>query len=174
MTREELLKAFKDEQTDNDYSLITNKNSENKEFMILKKEHVKGAKLYYPEKDLEIILESENLKNILNKVEEIKPTDYDVIFIDNFDIEIFYLIEQYILTFTGVKSIIIDSRCRVKEAKAKTKEIDKIKENIDNTSGSYKISLFDELILEKDLKELEEYAKEKNIEIKLNKKQKVN
>ncbi len=170
MTREELLKAFKDEQIYNDYSLITNKNSENKEFMILKKEHIKGAKLYYPEKDLEVILENDNLKSILNKIEEIKPTDYDVIFIDNFDIEIFYLIEQYILTFTGIKSTIVDSRCRAKESKAKTKVIDKIKEKLDNIKGPYEISLFDELIIGKNIKELEEYAKEKNIEIKLNSK----
>lgn len=170
MTREELLKAFKDEQTDNDYSLIKNKNSENKELMILKKDHVKGTKLYYPEKSLEVILESNNLKNILNMIEEIKPTDYDVVFIDNFEVEIFYLIEQYILTFTGIKSTIVDSRCRAKEAKAKTKAIDKIKEKLDKTNENYEISLFDELIIGKSIEEIEEYAKEKNIKIKLNSK----
>ena len=168
MTKEELLKALKNEQTDNNYSLIINKNAENKEFMLLKKEHVTGAKLYYPQKEFEVILGNNNLKNILNKLEEIKPTDYDVIFIDNFDVEIFYLVEQYVLTFTGIKSTIVDSRCRTKEGKAKQKSIDKIKEKLDNTSDNYQISLFDEIIIGKNIEELKEYAKEKNLEIKLN------
>ena len=164
MTKEDLLKKVKDEHINNDYTLIRNKNAANKEYMLLKKEHVQSAKKYYPQKEFEIILKDDNLKNILDKLEEMKPTDYDVIFIDNFEIEEFYLIEQYVLTFTGIRSTIIDSRCREKEKKAPQKALEKVKQDIDDAKGSYKISSFDELILDKSLEEVKEYAKEKNIE----------
>ncbi len=162
MEKKELLEKLKEEQLEKNYTLIINKNASNKEFMVLKKEHLIGAQKYYPQKEFVEILKNDNIKNILDKLIELKLTEYDVVFIDNLDFEIFYLVEHYLLTFTQLRSIVIDSRCRIKEEKAVNRILEKIKNEIDNCDNTYNISLFDELVLEKRVIDIEEYAKEKN------------
>lgn len=170
MSREEtLLEIFLEEKEQNEkqkYTLIINKNAENKELMILKSSSLEGAKKYYPDKNFETLVNEESLKSVLKKIKELSLTDYDVIFIDKLDFENFFVTKKYINNYTEVRSIIIDSALRNLEG-SKTKKItDKIKEEIDSESESYDLKVLDELLLGKNIEEIKNYSKEKNISLK--------
>lgn len=167
MNREDELLNILLAQESEKYTLIINKKVPNQELMVLKENSLEGAKKYYPDKEFEILVEKENLKVVLERIKSLALTDYDVVFLDNLKFEDFYLTEKYLNKYTGVRSIVIDSRCRnLKSSKSKKIE-EKIKEEIDHATNTYTLSAFEELLLGESIEGIKEYAKEKNISLNL-------
>lgn len=154
------------EAKDQKYTLVINKKAPNKELMLLKEESLVGAKKYYPEKEFEVLKDNSTLKEVLQEIKKLNLIDYDVIFIDKIDFESFYTTEKYLNIYTGVRSIVIDSSLRNEENKKTKKIVDIIKEQLDNSTDNYILTPFNELLLGKNISEIEEYAKEKNISLK--------
>lgn len=171
MNREESLLAIlldeRNNDTANKYTLIINKNAPNKELMLLKENSLEGAKKYYPDKEFEVLVEKINLKVVLEKIFELELTDYDVVFLDNLVFEDFYITERYLLTKTGVRSIVIDSRSRNQKNSSLKKIEDKIKEELDNAKDIYNLTPFDELLLGSKIDSIKKYAEEKGISLNL-------
>lgn len=166
MTREEeLIKIVLDEteKEEQKYTLIINQKAPNQELMILKKNHLEGAKKYYPQKEFEVLVNKKSLKEVSETLKKLELTDYDVVFIDDLEMKDFYTIEHFLLTSTGVRSIVINSNCRNAEGKIAKKTLDKIKNEIENAENTYHLKASDELLLGKQLSEIEEYANEKKI-----------
>lgn len=162
---EELLNLLLNEEEK--YTLIINKKVPNKELMLLKKNSLEGAKKYYPNKEFRILVERNNLKTSLEKMKELKLTDYDVVFLDTLNFQDFYVTIRYLNLFTSVRSIVMDSGLRKEKDKKEGKIEDKIKEEIAQAEGEYNLSPLNELLLGKKIDSIKDYSKEKNISLKL-------
>ncbi len=149
------------------YTLIINKKAPNNELMLLKVGSLEGAQKYYPNKDFVILIERDNLKVCLEKIKELKLTDYDVVFLDTLNFQDFYITIRYLNLYTTVRSIIMDSALRKEKEKKEGKIEEKIKEEIDQVAEKYELTALDELLLGKKIDAIKDYAKEKNISINL-------
>lgn len=153
------------EKEETKYTLIINEKAPNQELMVLKENHLEGAKKYYPEKEFKVLVKKKGLKDIANALEKLDLTEYDVIFLDHLEWKDFYTIKQFLLTFTGVRSIVINSICRNMEGSITKKTVEKIKKEIDSSEESYHLKAIDELLLDGQLPEIEKYASEKGISL---------
>lgn len=149
------------------YTLIINKKAPNKELMLLKVNSLEGAKKYYPNKEFEILVKEDNLKISLEKMKELKLTDYDVVFLDTLNFQDFYVTIIYLNLYTTVRSIVMDSGLRKEKDKKEGKIEDKIKEEIDQAEKEYNLHPLNELLLGKKIDVIKDYAKEKNISLNL-------
>jgi len=169
MTRKEellnILLTEKDTPSSNKYTLIINKFAPNKELMLLKEKNLDSAQKYYPDKEFDILIEKSTLKVILEKINELSLTDYDVVFLDYLVFEDYYITESYLLTKSEVRSIVIDSRSRNEKNSTIKKIEDKIKEELDTATSNYNLTPFNELLLDKKIDSIKEYANKKKISL---------
>lgn len=165
--KKELIEILKEESKSslNRYTLLENKIDFGHEFAIVLSQSVEGIKRYYPTKKYEVVLDMVCFKEIIDYLENLTLTYQDILFIQKIPFEDFTLLDEFLLYHDYRPQLVLDYASRIEQQKEKGKIVDRIKEEIDNSSSTYSLKALDELILGSHLEEIQEYAKEKNIEI---------
>lgn len=165
--KQELIERLKEESTTskNRYTLLENKIEFGHEFAIVLSSAVEGIKRYYPSKKYEVVLDTVCFKEIINYLEKLTLTYQDILFIQKIPFEDFTLLDAFLLYHDYRPQLVLDYASRIEQQKVNKTIVDRIKEEIDKASSTYSLKALDELVLGSHLEEIQEYAKEKNIEI---------
>ncbi len=165
--KKELLEILKEESINNGnkYTLLENQIEFGHELAIVLSKSVEGLRKYYPSKNYEVLKESVCFKEIIEYLENLNITYQDIILIQKIPFVDFTLFDEFLLYYDYRPQLILDFASRIEQNKKKGKLLDKIKEEIDNASSVYNLTALDEICLGKNIEEIKEYAKDKNIEI---------
>lgn len=165
--KKELIEILKEESvsSENKYTLLENKIEFGHEVAIVLSRSVEALRKYYPSKNYEVVLDTVCFKEIITFLENLNITYQDIILIQKIPFEDFTLFDEFLLYNDYRPQLILDFASRVEQNKKKGKLLDQIKEQIDKETSTYHLKALDELCLGKNIEEIKEYAKEKNIEI---------
>ena len=147
------------------YTLLENKIEFGHELAIVLSKSVEGLKKYYPSKNYETILDHVSFKDIIVYLENLQLTYQDILLIQKIPFEDFTLLNEFLQYYDYRPQLILEYASKIEQNKKKDKLLDKIKEEIDASTSTYALSALDEICLEKKIEEVQQYAKEKNIEI---------